>query len=131
MEILFLYLLNMLSFKKPNFNSNWDIKWWNKNSGSIPSPHPGHAWDIILKWPYVQILHSDLKINLHCTCRRLDVAVLQILWKSTQGFFRFHAPKIFYQKILKTLSNAQFWIKKKQEMFLKQWPPPFLDETLA
>ena len=86
------YLLNML------------------NSGSMPSPHLGHAWAIILKQPYLTILQFDLNINLHCTFKSSDVPALQILWKSTQRFFRFCAPNIFYQKFKKPLSNALVWI---------------------
>ena len=48
------------------------------------------------------MLLSDLDINLHCTSTSTDVPAVQILWKSTQRFLRFHAQKIFYQKFKKT-----------------------------
>ena len=71
LKILFFVYIEHVKFQEASFNSSWDIKQWNnKNSGSIPSPHPGHAdarnlrcfesipsphwvhsYAIILKWP--------------------------------------------------------------------------------
>ena len=65
------------------------------------------------------MLQSDLNIHLHCTSR----SSLQILWKSTQRFFRFREPKIFYQILKKPLSNEQFWILKLEA--LRERRPPW------
>ena len=51
---------------------------------------------------------AAVNINLHCTSTSLDVPAVQILWKFTQRFLRFHAQKIFYQKFYKSLANEQF-----------------------
>ena len=64
------------------------------------------------------MLQSDLNINLHRTSTSLDVPALQILWKSTQRFLRFHAQKILYQKLKKPLSNEQFKIFKNSKDIL-------------
>ena len=41
LEILFFVYIEHVKFQQASFNSNWDIKRWNKKkSGLIPSPHP-------------------------------------------------------------------------------------------
>ena len=58
---MFLYILNMLNFKRVALIPTEIQSDEAKNSGSIPSPHPVHSFARILKWPSFRILWSDLE----------------------------------------------------------------------
>ena len=67
LEILFLYIVNMLNFKRLALIATEIQSDETKISGSILSPHQVHSFTRILKWPSFKILRLDSKINLHCT----------------------------------------------------------------